>query len=459
MRTCALAALLLCVGCSRVAPRPNIVLVVLDTVRRDFTGVEGPGGSPESLTPEFDELAAEGVLFPNAWANAPWTVPSHASMFTGFLPSVHGSFGDALKLGTEIPVLADLLADSGYETVTFFSNPWLTDGMSGMMRGFEAQYISGNPDMMDVLSTGDQGGVQTCGDISDWFEGRARGRPFFMFVNFLEAHAPYDPPDDYRETYLADLAPDDFVSSSWHFRYHAGLCSPELVDWERVRRLYAGDVNTSDRLLGNLVRLMRKHDLYDDAIIIVTSDHGENLGEHGLVGHWYCIYETLLAVPLVIRAPGRLAAGVRHDPIMLTDLFATVLDFAGIEDVSLPPHSRSIAGGRAPATRPLIAEYGGGLKGVLEHLKRLNPDLDTAPLETAYSTVRVDNLRLTLGSDGSESLHYMTTDPGQEHDLASENTAAAQALYEILREVHTNPGEPIEIDKDTEAWLRSLGYL
>lgn len=456
---CLIVAALSTTSCSTEPARPNIVVIVLDTVRRDFTGSGRSEGAHPSMTPEMDRLAAEGTNFTNAWANAPWTVPSHASMFTGLLPSAHGCPARQPRLVTEEPTFAEILSFVGYETVAFFSNPFLTDELTGMMRGFETSRVTGDPRTLSVLRTSDQGGEDAVRNASEWLAGRSSDRPFLVFVNILEPHVPYDPPGDYRTTHLPDLPLDDIVTSDWEFEFHAGLHPPEGVEWERVRRLHAGDVHYADRLLGDILRLLKEHGVYDDTAIIVTSDHGENLGEHDLFGHRFSIHETLLAVPLVVRAPGMLESGVRDDPVALTDVFATVLELAGIERDELPPHSRSLLAGPSGAPRPLIAEYEGGIREVLAHLREINPGLDTAPFETAYATVRLGDMRLTISSDRSKVLHNVTLDPGQRRDLSGEDPETVNILNGMLVDVARRPDQNIEIDEGMREWLRSLGYM
>ncbi len=154
-------------GCSREPARPNIVVVVLDTVRRDFTGC----GAGESFTPNLDRLMSEATGFTNAWATAPWTPPSHASMFTGLLPSTHNCRGRSRTLPTRWPTLAERLGDAGYETAAFHSNPWLTDELTGLMRGFETRFIEASTDM-DIFGRSAQGGAETVRNISRWLDGR-----------------------------------------------------------------------------------------------------------------------------------------------------------------------------------------------------------------------------------------------------------------------------------------------
>jgi len=451
-------------GCARAPDGPNVVLVVLDTVRLDFTG---PRANGSSHTPYLDRLAAEGTVFTNAWANAPWTVPSHASMFTGLLPAGHGCNSAHLRLDCEEPTLAELLNEAGYRTAAFYSNPWLGERTANLVRGFFVAKESplagfgGGPNPRRW----DQGGQNTNDNVIRWLSGVEDRRPFFLFVNFLEAHLSYDPPPDYRRQHLKDIGPDDRVTVDWGHEFSAGLHSPEAVDWARVRGLYAGDVNTADRLLAGLIELLEKKGLYENTVIIVTSDHGENLGEHGLVEHQFSVHETLLAVPLVIRAPDILPVGRRDDPVMLTDVFATVLDCAGLPPDPVPRHSRSLL---APPpgpdeVRPLLAEYAGPDEGLLNLLRRHNPDLDTTPLARAYRTLRVGRLRLTESDDGRVWLYDLEADPGESVDLAGERPSDANllrdTLHGLLGATAGHRGEPVPLDEETRAKLRSLGYV
>lgn len=445
----------LLVSCSRPESRPNVVVVVLDTVRLDYTG---PGGTSDLLTPALDGLAADGTVFTRAWSNAPWTVPSHASMFTGLLPSSHKCTGRNFTFLSPEPTFAELLGESGYQTVAFFSNPWLSDRLTGMLRGFEERHVESGRGT-EILTTTDQGGARTVANVSDWLNDRSDERPFLMFINLLEPHLPYHPPADYRRSRLSDIPRDYAVTTDMAHELNAGLLDPDDVDFERVGRLYGGDVNTADRYLGEMLRLLQDHGLYDDTVIVVTSDHGENLGDHGYMDHQFGVYASLIDVPLVVRAPGLLSPGVREDPAMLTDVYDTVLDVAGIETGPATPHSRSLLGEPAGAARPQIAEYSGANPELVRHLKYLNPTHDTSRQEVAFAKVRVDSIELTVGSDGSERLYDLKNDPGRALDLAPANRAIAGALFELLPAVRHADGVEVEIDEETREWLRSLGYI
>jgi arylsulfatase A-like enzyme len=394
-------------------------------------------------------------------------------MFTGLLPCRHGCNTKNYRLGKENMTLAGILKEAGYETAAFFSNPWLSDEVTGLLRGFDVRQetdVGGLANM--ITGTGDQGSESSLRFISRWLGERSAEKPFLLFANFLEPHLPYDPPADYRAEYLSDLPSDDVVSIAWAHEFNSGLRAGKAVDWERVRRLYGGDVYYVDCVLGNLLSLLKRNGLYENTVVIVVSDHGENLGEHGLIEHQFSVHETLLAVPVVIRAPGRLVPGVRDDPVMLTDLFTTTLDIAGVKDVPSLPHSKSLltpldeiphsAGGNG-ASRPVIAEYVGASSAMVAMLRRLNPKLDPRPFQRAYVTVRQGTLRLTVGNGGYLRLHDVAADPDQEKDIAKERPEDVKALLDVLRKSLAGTRPPpkgrAELDPKTRDKLRSLGYI
>jgi arylsulfatase A-like enzyme len=450
----AVAALVSSGGCSRPVERPNVVLVVLDTVRCDYTGC----GRSESFTPNLDGLMAEGTRFTNAWATAPWTPPSHGSIFTGLLPSEHGCTARNPRLPSEVTTLAERMSDAGYETAAFHSNPWLALEMTDLTRGFEVLKEETTTEMT-VFGESSQGGPENVRNSSEWLNSRDGSKPFFMFVNILEAHLPYDPPADYRREELSDLPPDAMIRTRWANEFNAGVYDPERVNWRNYRRLYAGDVHTADAYLGEILGELKSLGLYEDSVIIVTSDHGENLGDHGLVDHQFGVFETLLAVPLVVRAPGRMAIGTRDDPTMLSDIYTTVLDIAGVDQEAALTHSRSLLQRPANRDRPMIAEYSGPPDMLIDLLTEINPELDPEKLMLAHATVRVGDLRLTLASDGSVSLVDQTLSPDHRVNMAASDPAKVNTMCGLIPSIELPRGEPLQIDEKMAEWLKSLGYM
>ncbi|MBK7703973.1 MAG: sulfatase [bacterium] len=457
-------------GCQRAAKQPNILIVVLDTVRRDAAGWPTAATPPELtravLTPNMAELAGRGVVWRNAWSAAPWTVPSHASLFTGLLPSGHGCNGLRPRLRSTLPTLADRLGEAGYETAAFFSNPWLADRSTWLLRGFQLRQeasIGGLTRMMVGEAAHDQGGVASVTSFRKWLSGRDPVKPFLAFVNILEAHLPYAPLPVDLAVAAPGLQAEGGIPIGLGHEYNSGLIGDAGVDWPRVRACYAGDVVAADRLFGLLLKALQEAGLDDETVIVVTSDHGENLGDHRLFEHQFSVHETLLAVPLVIAGPGIGPVGaVRAEPVMLTDLFATVLELAGLPAETAPPGSRSLFAAAAAADRPLVGEYEGPSTGLVSMLETINPQLDAARLRPARRTVRAGDLRLSWASDGSFTLHDMASDPEQARDLAParpDDVRRLRVLLDVLAGAAPDAGPGGKLDEATRRQLESLGYV
>jgi arylsulfatase A-like enzyme len=464
------------VGCGHDSGPPNILVVVLDTLRADAAG-NHTDATPaplrvDHLTPNLDALAARGVTFDDCTSVAPWTVPSHASMFTGRLPSVHGCVTGGARLDPGLSTFADQLRRVGFATAAFFSNPWLADRTTGLLRGFNDRIEARLP-----IATwkgrrgGDQGGEASVAEFRSWISKREDGRPFLAFVNILESHLAYDPPSEYRGLHLRDLSPLDTVGLEWSQRYQAELIDHDAVDWNRVARLYAGDVWRADRLLGHVVESLRLAGRDRDTVVIVTSDHGEHLGEHGLVEHQFSVYEPLLRVPLVVVVPkpyrgrfhlGAPVAGVREDPVQTIDLHATVLELAGIPPSVGTPFSRSLFAAPMEGERAVYAEYAGPLPGLMRLLHMKNPRADLSRYRRALRSVRLGDLRLIADDRGGEQLFDLRTDPAQRHDLGRDRPADREALRALIDRLEVSTptaGRGPEMDAETLEQLRSLGYV
>ncbi len=327
------------------APRPDVLLVVLDTVRADRLGAYGQGRSPSRA---FDALAAEGVLFEQAIAPSSWTWPSHGSLFTGVGPSEHGAhfapldgehdlehLGARLSaLRSDLPTLAERFAAAGYRTVSLAANP-LLDPTYGLTRGFQrAEHHADDSAIVDLA-------------LEELIE--AREAPLFLFVNLMSAHHPtrvsiaptsakHEPRIRARDVgalapYVRDeplridlYEPRGTDEPSGLRRLRAGML--ELGDDERelLLDLYDGGVGTADRHLGELLTAWG-----DAGIRAVTSDHGEYFGEHGLWEHGRVLQEPILDVPLVVAAP-TLAPERRTDAVAVQELGASLLHLAGLGD-------------------------------------------------------------------------------------------------------------------------------
>ena len=334
----ALAATLLAFpsGCGKAPDTPpfpdtarleplNVVLVCLDTVRADRLGCYGYGGNP--TTPALDALAADATLFRDTSAAAGWTKPSVPSFFTGTFPCQHGVYegsarGIAGATTDLLPAAAATLAErfraAGYATAAVIHNAQLRRG-GGFEQGFDT-YEDDAGDARDVRAR-----------ASRWLDGRDPDRPFFLYLHFLDAHWPYDVPDEAARRFTAGDV--DFFrggdSRALRDAVNDGSVTLDSAQQETLSALYDGALRFLDDELGAFLADLRARGLYDATVISVVADHGEEFLEHGRIGHGHGVWQNLLAVPWILRVPGR-APGELSASVALVDLPPTLLAAAGL---------------------------------------------------------------------------------------------------------------------------------
>ncbi len=352
---------------------PNVLLIVLDTVRAQSLGLYGYS---RRTSPHLDTFAETGVTFERALSTSPWTLPSHASLFSGRFP--HELSADWLTpLDARHPTLAGVFAARGYATAGFVGNLLYCPRETGLARGFMRYHdypvslatIIGSSWLTRALAVPERGrsadsdrflrkdGADVSEEFLAWLGARP-SRPFFAFLNYFDTHAPYVPPAPF-DTMFGDGGPqpDPFVRRSW-----------SKTQIQRSLDAYDGAVAYVDDEIGRLIDALNARQLLENTLIVITSDHGEQFGEHGLFDHANSLYRQVLHVPLIISSPHRIPASVRvADPVSLVDLAATILDVAGIGDGIGPLPGRSLAkywrepNGHRESTRPLLAEVSKGI--------------------------------------------------------------------------------------------------
>jgi arylsulfatase A-like enzyme len=344
---CALAATL--AGCAERPP--NVLVIVLDTLRFDHVGAYG---YPRETTPAIDRLAEEGALFETALVSSPWSAPSHASILTGLAPLEHGvmDWGNALR--SSAATLAERLAAQGFRTGFFSAHKPLGTSVEGITRGFQSVFQRGRKDDARVLRA-----------ALDWT--RAGPAPWYAHVILMGVHAPYDRyPPEYDARYFLDLPPGGERVADAAQKSDCGVRGiPPTFQVGELRRV--GDyVNRYDRALrhaddqlADLFAQLAADGALDDTLVVVTSDHGESLGERDFFGHGCHFYEELVRVPLVLRLPGRIAAGARvREPVELVDLVPGVLGLVGAPREGLPGRDLlDLLGGVAPPRRLTVGVF------------------------------------------------------------------------------------------------------
>lgn len=330
------------------AGAPNVLVIVVDTLRADHVSLYG---YPRPTTPNLDRIASQGVVFENAIATAPWTLPSHASMVTGRYPHEHGARGER-GLDAYLPTVAEAFRDHGFRTGAFSGNSLYFCRRAGFVRGFlhfEDYFYS----LGDILYRTIWGrvvnhfippGVVALEDIPErqraeqinqralrWID-RDREHPFFLFLNYFDVHEPYVPKQPYRSKFSKAPNPGGLIDDN-----HPTLSSDEL---QSEVDAYDGALSYVDEQIGRIFAELRERGLDRSTVVVITSDHGEDFGEHNLLGHRNSLYLATIHVPLIYWGAGRIPAGVRVDrPVSGASLPATVLDLVGAGDQRLFPIS------------------------------------------------------------------------------------------------------------------------
>ena len=419
-----LALAALTAACSRAEAPPartpatpiSVLVVTIDTLRADRIGIYG---AKNVETPNIDRLAREGAWSSRSTAHVPLTRPSHISIFSGRYPAEHGIRDNvAPTLAPEVPLLAEQFQRAGFATAGFVSSVVLTK-QSGLARGFDTYsdaFEIGEDDARFLNTIQKRGDVAT-GEAIAWIKDHQK---FFAWVHLYDPHDPYEPPGRYAVAY-AD-------------------------------RPYDGEVAWSDELVGRLVDSLRGANRLDNTLVLVTSDHGEGLGEHGEDVHGYFIYETTLHVPLVMRGPG-VKAGTRIDTLTRSvDLYPTLLELAGIGGETPTGAGRSLA----PALR------GGRLQDESSFAESLVPLVHFGWSD--LRSVRDGRWKFILAP--RPELYDLDRDPTESRNLADQEPARARALraglegrLRLERQAATGDAARASVPPDLLEKLGALGYV
>ncbi len=465
---------------------PNVVLVVLDTVR---AGNVSGYGYPRPTSPEIDRLAAEGALFLDATSPSTWSLPSHASLFTGRYPSSHGAHGEHRYLDARYPTLAQVLERRGYETFCITANPWISDGL-GLTRGFAWQdtslreqggagqsfsFVHRVLDRIGLLRGADKGGDAVADSFEEWTRGRLvqGGRPAFVFLNFIEAHFPYHQLPRDALFQFTDRAYGDLrrISIALTGQQFGGKGLPVEEASGPAKDMYDGGIVYSNQLLARVVEALRVRGLLDQTVLVVLADHGEILGERAdYFGHGPTLYQESIGVPLLVRYPPRIPAGVQvAQPVSTLGVFATILDLAGIE---APPTLQ--VGSLVPLATGESRDGGGPVLSELHVSPELEPSAKANDpqmhYDRRYRLLREGSFKLIETSKGETFFYDLASDPRETRDLAAERPSEVLAMKARLAKVEQEIGLPAldaplaadgetpELDEATREHLRALGY-
>ncbi len=432
---------------------PNVVVYLVDTLRADHLGVYG---YERPTSPELDRFARDAVTFENAAAPSSWTRPSVVSLLTGLRPWVHGVNRREDALSQDVETLAEILAAAGYETAAFITNGNVGPDFA-VDQGFgRFRYLRESPNRPAVHQLSDrvnQAVFRWLANRDPAADGPAARKPFFLYVHTTDPHAPYFPPRAYRERFAPEVDPELGLLPSIHdlVRVRRGDAPPGVR--EALLDLYDGEIAFNDHHFGRLVAHLKELGLYEDALVVFVSDHGEAFRDHGVWGHGRTLYDEELRVPFLVKLPGGEHAGRRFaDPVELIDVAPTILDLAGL----VPPARldgrsvRATLDGSVPGERSAFSLLSLGdvsMRAVLSH---------------GFKLVLDDSKRRR----GDPIQLYRLAASGENENLAPELPLQTSFLIQVLGRMElvteadgiAEPDEA-EISDELRRQLEALGYV
>jgi arylsulfatase A-like enzyme len=430
-------ALILLGGCTPKTPE-NVILIVIDTLRADHLGFYG---YERPTSPRLDEWSHHGVVFDQALATSPWTLPTFGSILSGRIPSHHGAGERAGEPGKRwrraplrksVPTLPEVLSAQGWRTGAVVSNPFLREHF-GLSRGFEIYDYERD-------RTADEAVDRSIGLLDE-----LAGQPFFLMVHLIDPHLPYQAPEPHRGTFSEgepSMAPGE---SRKQIRANLGELS--TVDHSHIIGRYDEEIAFVDQEIGRFLDQLEQRGLFEHSLVILTADHGEELFDHGDFEHGHTMHQELLRVPLVMWESG-LEPRREEAPFSLADLSQTV--FAATQGKMSPSlhgisHWEALRRTRPRPGQQIVAE-----NTLWSHEQKVM-------IEWPFKLVLHEK-------SGQRQIFDLATDPQEENDLAAANQQLADRLEQDLRnrlaEIEPDMGrESMIITEEAEQELRSLGYL
>jgi arylsulfatase A-like enzyme len=441
----------------------HVVLITVDTLRPDALG----GGMESGCeSPAMDALAGSGVTFESAYATSSWTQPSVASIMTGLSPAVHGVSRKQARFPEAATSLEDFFHEEGYLTAAFGANILMTP-QKALSRSFDVYEFPGLPPLETLatravarfrgpLRMSDQHRTEGITAAAEAWVELHSDEDFFLWLHYFDPHAPYLPPEEFIDE--ADLGPAYRIALGFdEDRAVSKFMPPPPGQQAMLRKMYCGEVRYVDDRVGRLLELLRSLRIYDDALIVLTSDHGEEFWEHGSAFHGHSLYQELIEAPLFLKLPG---GNGNHrtrvsEPVSNVRVAPTILDLSEIE---FDPRRFS----------------GGSLKPLWEDAEGTNPK----PVFGSHNMLRDRQRAVVLGDwkyiwhpdSRRDELYHLKEDPQERMNLLTRETERVEQMRVLLEEHLSESAElrqrlgirgrsPGRLQQDMERRLRSLGYI
>lgn len=472
--------------------KPNIILIVMDAVRADALSFYG---YDRETSPNIDDLCMSSTVFKQAISTSSWTIPTHASLFTGLLPSEHGMFHEEYTIRNDVPTLAELLNQHGYNTIMLTANPHLI-AHDGFKRGFEkcinipklstAKNLLGKlkrktinisrKRILEPLFLIDSGANQIVKYAKGYITQHRRSLgPFFMFINFMEAHDAYSP----RIPYCSKFT-NPYIALRENIKYRnkyygkwAEIYSDKIQvsakDLERIRVYYDSAIAYLDHIIGYFIDFLENRKILNNTLLIILSDHGESFGENGVYQHTHLgLYEQLIRIPMIIRYPSAFPEGQEvQKQVQITDILQTLLNIVGVSQQGLrTTHSADL---RSKQQNTELAKWAyGELKSSPSFLaawERRVPDFDFHKhFSVDLKMIRTVDSKL-IRNDAGQLQFYKLNDYGKEVQIDLGEKNSIEELKEHLEQVFSAANsfqtdrQKSQIDETVKRRLEELGYL
>jgi arylsulfatase A-like enzyme len=428
-------------GCVDRGPaRPtNVLLISIDTLRPSMLGCYG---YDRPTSPTLDRLAAEGVLFENAFTTSPWTLPAHGSLLTGLYPRHHGARTGRHGMRRGVPTLGEILSGKGFATAAIV-NSYFVSRPYGFARGFQdfvfhREYATGK-EPSEVIDT-----------ALTWLS-KKRSDPFFLFLHDYDVHSDYGARPEYEELFARPYEGRITGSTQQLLQFIREPFDLDARDVEHLIDLYAAGIRQKDEELTRLIEHLRTSGQLESTLIIVTSDHGEEFLEHGGVLHARTQYDEVIRIPLILSGPGVPRGRRIVEPVSINDVLPTTLTLLGLSwDGAVDGTDASQLWRKEPdetaRNRILFGEAD-------QHNEK--PDIMRS---VRYAQYKLIHNRLTRRS----ALYDLHADPHERHDVSDTHPEMTRRLMKELRRFESAPllGDPLPpVDEETKLRLEELGYL
>jgi arylsulfatase A-like enzyme len=464
---------------------PNIILISIDTLRADHLSCYG---YHRPTTPNIDKIAAEGTIYKQNYSTGVWTPPGHASMLTGLYVSEHGVYGER-SLAADIPTIATVLKENKYQTAGFVNNSQVGE-LVGFNKGHDLfvevwKGVQSRTALEKIIKGGfrkirkylgyeDMGAKRTNFLFSDWINRIDKDKPFYCFLHYIESHNPLSPPVPFRKQFPGKYKNIDKDKVD-RVAHNPLICYVEDINLNDnevsyIKDLYDGEIAYTDSIIGEIVSMLRSNNIYDNTMIIITSDHGEHFGEYGHWSHVASLHQEVLHVPLIIKYP----KGIDYleevnGYTQLVDIFPTIMGVAGVfKDRFTTVSGLNLMQFKKNQNKYheyVFAEWEGRIPYfIADRIKKSRNKLNLGTIKNRMIMIQNEKYKCISSSGGDEEFYDISDGNEVVLNKSSLSNGPLEDLKDKLSEYKTlvslaEEDSPYTVDDEIAKNLKSLGYM